>query len=133
MPASSICAAIYYGDGIAAFLDKAGEQGRPVMFHFADPDAAAFDRLRTRFPAVEVFFYRGVAPGFAEAGQGSTSRPSISPIPARWSCSAACSGRATTSTRSGTATPSSNSSTRDADETMTHHGRPSLTSTTCRR
>jgi len=62
------CAAIYYGEGIAPFLDRAGEQGRPVMFHFADPEAPAFERLRSRFPAVEVFFYRGIAPGFAEAG-----------------------------------------------------------------
>jgi len=63
------CAAIYYGDGVGASLDTAGGQGRPVMFHFADPDAAAFDRLRPRFPVVEAFFYRGIAPGFAEAGE----------------------------------------------------------------
>jgi carboxymethylenebutenolidase len=63
------CAAIYYGEGIAPFLGKAGEQGRPVMFHFADPDATAFEQLRSRFPAVEVFLYRGMAPGFAEAGE----------------------------------------------------------------
>jgi len=62
------CAAIYYGDGVAPYLDKAGAQGRPVMFHFADPDAAAFEALRSRFPAVEAFVYRGIAPGFAEAG-----------------------------------------------------------------
>ncbi len=88
---------------------RPGEQGRPVMFHFADPDAAAFDRLRVALPRGRVFFYRGIAPGFAEADRASTSRPSTSPIPVRWSCCAACSGRATTSTRSGTATPSSNS------------------------
>jgi carboxymethylenebutenolidase len=63
------CAAIYYGEGIASFLDKAGSQGRPVMFHLADPDAARFDALRARFPEIEVFLYRGIAPGFAEAGE----------------------------------------------------------------
>jgi carboxymethylenebutenolidase len=62
------CAVVYYGEGIAALVDKAGEHDRPVMFHFADPDAAAFERLRNRFPAIEVFLYRGIAPGFAEAG-----------------------------------------------------------------
>ena len=71
------CAAIYYGEGIATFLDKAGEHGRPVMFHFADPDAAAFDRLRMRFPAVECFFYRGIAPGFAEADKFDKSSFSL--------------------------------------------------------
>ncbi len=63
------CAAIYYGEGIAPFLDKAGGQGRPVIFHLADPDAVTFEALRPRFPAVEAFYYRGVAPGFAEAGE----------------------------------------------------------------
>ena len=62
------CAAIYYGEGIAPFLDKAGEHGRPVMFHFADPDAAVFDRLQLPFPRGRGFrFNRGIAPGFAEA------------------------------------------------------------------
>ncbi len=63
------CAAVYYGEDIAPFLGTAGEQGRPAMFHFADPDAARFAALRPRFPAVEVFHYRGAAPGFAEAGE----------------------------------------------------------------
>ena len=38
------------------------------MFHFADPDGAAHERLRKRFPTVESFHYRGAASGFAEAG-----------------------------------------------------------------
>ena len=71
------CAAIYYGDGIASFFDTAGAQGRPVMFHFADPDAAAFERVRTRFPAVESFFYRGVTAGFAEADKFDKSSFSL--------------------------------------------------------
>ena len=82
------CAAIYYGEGIATFLDKAGEHGRPVMFHFADPEAAAFDRLRTRFPAVECFFYRGVAPRLRRGGQVRQVVLQSPPTPARWSCSA---------------------------------------------
>ena len=61
------CAAVY-GDG-AALLDAPPRHGRPVMVHLADPDAAAFEALRPHFPAIECFHYRGIAPGFAEAGE----------------------------------------------------------------
>jgi carboxymethylenebutenolidase len=63
------CAVVYYGTDVATSFDRAGKNGVPVMFHFADPDADAFARLRPRFPAVESFFYRGIGPGFAEAGK----------------------------------------------------------------
>jgi carboxymethylenebutenolidase len=62
------CAIVYYGQDIAPLFDKAGRNGRPVMFHFPDADAEHFTRLRGRFPEVESFFYRGTASGFAESG-----------------------------------------------------------------
>jgi carboxymethylenebutenolidase len=64
------CAAVYYGEGIEPLLDQAGRNGRPVVFHFADRDAALHQKLSLRFPATESFFYRGIAAGFAEAGKG---------------------------------------------------------------
>jgi carboxymethylenebutenolidase len=68
LSAEVACASIYYAPGVGGLHDKAGRNGVPVMFHFADNDAEAFDRLRARFPEVEAFFYRGIAPGFAEPG-----------------------------------------------------------------
>jgi carboxymethylenebutenolidase len=65
------CASVYYPADIGGLLDRAGRNGVPVMFHFTDNDAEAFGRLRSRFPDVEVFFYRGIAPGFAEPGPGN--------------------------------------------------------------
>jgi len=62
-------AAVYYGEGVGAALAGAGNAERPVMVHLADAEAATFEQLRPRFPAVEVFLYRGAAPGFAEAGE----------------------------------------------------------------
>lgn len=62
------CAVVYYGTEVATLFDSAGRNGVPVMFHFADEDADAFGRLRGRFPEIEVFFYRGIKPGFAEDG-----------------------------------------------------------------
>jgi carboxymethylenebutenolidase len=62
------CAALYYGDDVAAAIAAAPQHGRPVMVHLADGDVEAFAALRPRFPAVESFHYRGSAPGFAEAG-----------------------------------------------------------------
>jgi carboxymethylenebutenolidase len=63
------CASVYYGEGLGPLLDKAGRNGRPVSFHFADKDAALHDGLRGRFPEIETFFYRGIGAGFAEAGK----------------------------------------------------------------
>jgi carboxymethylenebutenolidase len=62
------CAVVYYGAGIAGLVDKAGKNGHPVVFHLADSDADLFNTLRPRFPEIEVFYYRGIKPGFAEAG-----------------------------------------------------------------
>jgi carboxymethylenebutenolidase len=64
------CAAAYYADNVSALAAKAGKNGVPVIFHLPDLDAAQFDALRARFPEIEVFFYRGIAPGFAEPGKG---------------------------------------------------------------
>jgi carboxymethylenebutenolidase len=66
---SVTAASVYYAPGIAALAEQAGKNGVPVMFHLPDADAALFDKLRTRFPEVEAFFYRGAAAGFAEAGK----------------------------------------------------------------
>ena len=63
------CAIVYYGTELAVLFDKAGRNGVPVIFHFADNDAEAFGRLRGRFPEIEVFFYRGINAGFAEPGK----------------------------------------------------------------
>ncbi len=63
------CASVYYGEDIGSRIDKAATHARPVVFHFADADAATFEALRPRFPSVESFYYRGIAPGFAEAGE----------------------------------------------------------------
>ena len=63
------CAAAYGSDGAVALVDAAPAHHRPVMVHLADPDAATFETLRPRFPAIESFYYRGIAPGFAEAGE----------------------------------------------------------------
>ncbi len=63
------CAVAYYGEHLVAALTAARRHGRPVMAHLAGPDAAAFEALRPQFPAVETFYYRGSAPGFAEAGE----------------------------------------------------------------
>ncbi|HEY5082093.1 MAG TPA: dienelactone hydrolase family protein [Bauldia sp.] len=62
------CAAVYYGTGIGALADKAGRNGSPVMFHLPDSDGDLFNKLRPRFPEIEVFFYRGIKAGFAETG-----------------------------------------------------------------
>ncbi|MCB1499854.1 MAG: dienelactone hydrolase family protein [Bauldia sp.] len=67
--AEAVGAAIYYGEGIGAGLAGAGSPERPVIAHLTDADAVTFEQLRPRFPAIEVFLYRGVAPGFAEAGE----------------------------------------------------------------
>ena len=64
------CAILYYPAGIAALVDKAGKNGRPVMFHLPDSDADLFGKLRQRFPEVEAFFYRGIRASFAAVGKG---------------------------------------------------------------
>jgi len=63
------CAIVYYGTDISALADKAGKNGKPVMFHLPDSNADLFAKLRTRFPEVEAFFYRGIGAGFAEPGK----------------------------------------------------------------
>src|SRR5581483_2370722 len=62
---SVACAVSYYGADAANLRDAAGRNGVPVMFHLADDQADAIDKLKGRFPEVEAFFYRGVARGFA--------------------------------------------------------------------
>ena len=62
------CAAVYYGAVIGSLVDKAGKNGRAVIFHLADSDVQMFNTLRPRFPEIEVFYYRGSKTGFAEAG-----------------------------------------------------------------
>ena len=64
------CAAAYYGENVGALASRAGKNAVPVIFHLPDADAAQFEALRGRFPEIEVFFYRGIAPGFAEPGKG---------------------------------------------------------------
>ncbi len=63
------CAIVYYGADVRFLFDRAGRNGVPVMFHFADADANDFAGLRPRFPEIESFYYRGIGPGFAEAGK----------------------------------------------------------------
>ncbi|MEO8667023.1 MAG: dienelactone hydrolase family protein [Bauldia sp.] len=64
------CAIVTYGEDVAFLFERAGRNGVPVMFHFPDGDAADFANLRSRFPEIESFYYRGIGPGFAEAGKG---------------------------------------------------------------
>jgi carboxymethylenebutenolidase len=64
-----VCASVYYAPAAAALAEKAGKNGVPVMFHLPDADGTLLDKLRTRFPEIEVFLYRGAAAGFAEAGK----------------------------------------------------------------
>jgi carboxymethylenebutenolidase len=61
------CAAVYYGDGIAPFLPKAGKNGVPVVLHLAAGEAGQFADLKPRFPEIETFLYLKPA-GFAEPG-----------------------------------------------------------------
>jgi len=67
--AGVVACAAAYGTGGEGAAPAVPRHGRPIMVHLADPDAAAFEALRPRFPAVESFFYRGSAPGFAEPGE----------------------------------------------------------------
>ena len=66
---AAACAALYYGDDIAALIDKAPQHGRPVMVHLADADAAAFAALRPRFPAVEVLLLPRHRAGLRRGGR----------------------------------------------------------------